>query len=110
MAQKIQVVLDTAKLKGLSTNRTWKNKDGEEITTKELKFELVEIKEPKIIFSADKYDLVKTHFAAALQTKEEREAKTPSVFIGDGITTVWKNDQSTISEAKVVKEDDEDIF
>ena len=106
MANKIQVVLDTAKLKGLSADRTFKNKEGQEVTIKELKFDLVEVKEPKVIFSTDKYDLVKTHFAAALQTKEQRTAKEPSTFIGDGITTVWKNEETTISDAKVIEEED----
>lgn len=91
MANKIQVTLDTAKLKGLATERTYKNREGEEITIKELKFELVEVKEPKVTYSTDKYDLVKTHFAAAVQTKEEREAKAPAVYVGEGIVTVWKN-------------------
>lgn len=107
MANKIQVTLDTAKLKGLATERTYKNREGEEITIKELKFELVEVKEPKVTYSTDKYDLVKTHFAAAVQTKEEREAKAPSNFIGDGFTVQWKNEApATVTEAKVVDDDD----
>ena len=107
MAQKINVTLDVLKLKGLTTERTYKNRDGEDISIKELKFELVEVKEPKVIFSADKYDLVKTHFAAALQTKEQRDAKEPSLFIGEGITTVWKN--STAKPVEVSNDDDLDF-
>ena len=106
MANKIQVTLDVAKLKGIAKDRSYQNRNGEQITVKELKFELVEVKEPKVTYSTDKYDLVKTHFAAALQTKEEREAKAPSNFIGEGITTVWRNEMPTVTEAKVVEEDD----
>lgn len=65
------------------------------------------MKEPKVIFSADKYDLVKTHFAAAIQTKEQRDAKEPSLFIGEGITTVWKN--STAKPVEVSNDDDFDF-
>lgn len=108
MANKITITLDTAKLKGLAKDRTFTTKDGQ-VTVKELKFELVEVKEPKVTYSADKYDLVKTHFASLLQTKEERDAKAPTVYIGEGITTVWKNETPTVTEAKVV-EDDDDLF
>ena len=102
---KVTITLDVNKLKGLTTERTFNTREGEPVTVKELKFELVEVKEPKVIFSADKYDLVKTHFAAALQTKEQRDAKEPSLFIGEGITTVWKN-----STTKPVEASNDDTF
>ena len=107
---KIAITLDASKLKGLAKDRTYNNRNGEPVTVKELKFELVEVKEPKVTYSTDKYDLVKTHFAALPQTKEERDAKADTVFIGEGITTVWKNE--TVTEAKVItdKDDDDDIF
>lgn len=104
---KIIVTLDTSKLKGLAKDRTFNTRDGQSVTVKELKFELVEVKEPKVTYSADKYDLVKTHFAAATQTKEQRDAKEPTVYIGEGITTVWKNDTPAVTEAKVIEEEDE---
>jgi len=102
---KITITLDTSKLKGLSKDRTFNTRDGQAVTVKELKFELVEVKEPKTIHSAEKYDLVKTHFAAALQTKEQRDANEPTLYIGEGITTVWKNDTPAVTESK----DDDDF-
>lgn len=107
MANKIMITLDASKLKGLAKDRTYNNRSGEPVTVKELKFELVEVKEPKVTYSTDKYDLVKTHFAAIPQTKEERDAKADTVFIGEGTTTVWKNDTPVVQEAKVVEDDDE---
>lgn len=109
MANKITITLDASKLKGLAKDRTYNNKNGESVTVKELKFELVEVKEPKVTYSTDKYELVKTHFAALLQTKEERDTKAETVFIGEGITTVWKNETPVVQEATIV-EDDDDIF
>lgn len=108
MANKITITLDTQKLKGIAKDRTYNNRNGEPVTVKELKFELVEVKEPKVTYSTDKYDLVKTHFAALPQTKEEREAKAETVFIGEGITTVWKNDDKTANH--LLQDDDEDLF
>lgn len=90
---RIIITLDAAKLRQLVSKRTYKNKDGQEVEVQEVKFELVEVKEPKTVYTADKYELVKTHFAAKVQTKEEREAKADTVFLGDGITTVWNNDK-----------------
>ncbi|RTL01712.1 MAG: hypothetical protein EKK57_03840 [Proteobacteria bacterium] len=108
--QKIQVTLDVSKLKNQSIERTYKNRDGETVTVKELKFELVPVKEPKVIYDGEKHQMVKTHFAALVQTKEQRAAKEPSVFIGDGFTTVWKNEQPVIQDAEIVQDDNEELF
>lgn len=91
---KIIVTLDATKLRNLVSKRSYKNKEGQDVEVQEVKFELVEVKEPKTVFSAEKYELVKTHFAAAVQTKEEREAKADTVFIGEGVSTIWKNDNN----------------
>lgn len=91
---RITVTLDAQKLRNLVSKRSYKNKEGQDVEVQEVKFELVEVKEPKTVFSAEKYELVKTHFAAAVQTKEEREAKADTVFIGEGVSTIWKNDNS----------------
>ena len=106
MSKKITITLDVSKLKGLTTERSYNNSQGEKVTVKELKFELVPVKQEKVIFSAEKYDLVKTHFACKTQTKEEREAKAETVFLGDGLTTRWKNETPTITEAVVVEDED----
>ena len=38
-----------------------------------------------------KYRIEKTHFACAIQCKEQRDAKEPTVYVGEGFTTVWLN-------------------
>lgn len=91
---KIQVTIDASKLRNLVSKRTYKNKEGQEVKLEEVKFELVQVKEPKTIYTDKngKYRIDKTHFASVIQTKEERDAKTQTIFIGDGFTTVWLND------------------
>lgn len=86
---KITVTLDAAKLRNLVTKREFDSKDGIKMQVQEVKFELVEVKEPKIIFEGNGYKLQKTHFASVIQTKEEREAQAETFFIGEGITTIW---------------------
>ena len=103
---KIQVTLDASKLRGLVANRSYQNKNGETVTVQEVKFELVAVKEPKVIFSKDNYEIQKTHFASVIQTKEEREAKAPTVYIGEGFTTVWKNEQPTATHQAVPIQDE----
>ena len=98
---KINVTLDASKLRNLVSKRTYKNKDGQDVEIQEVKFELVPVKEAKTIHTTDKYRIDKTHFASVIQTKEEREAKSPTVFIGDGFTTVWLNDVQ-VHQAEVV--------
>ena len=88
---KIQVTLDATKLRNLVSKREYQNKQGETVQVQEVKFELVPVKEPKTIFTAEKYKIDKTHFASVIQTKEEREAKADTIYIGEGFTTVWNN-------------------
>ena len=88
---KIQVTLDATKLRNLVSKRSYQNKQGETVELQEVKFELVPVKEQKEIFKKDNMTIFKTHFACVIQTKEERELKADTVFIGDGFTTVWEN-------------------
>jgi hypothetical protein len=88
---KIQVTLDANKLRNLVSQRSYKNREGQDVVLQEVKFELVPVKEPKTIYTADTYRIDKTHFAAVIQTKEERANKAPTVYIGEGFTTVWAN-------------------
>ena len=88
---KITITLDATKLRTLVSKRQFKNKDGVDMEVQEVKFELVQVKEPKVIHKGNGYELHKTHFASVIQTKEEREAKAETVFIGEGVTTVWDN-------------------
>ena len=88
---KVTVTLDASKLRTLVSKRQFKNKDGVDMEVQEVKFELVPVKEPKIIYEGNGYKLQKSHFASVIQTKEEREAQAETVFIGEGITTLWDN-------------------
>lgn len=88
---KISVTLDASKLRKLVSKRTYQNKQGESVEVQEVKFELVPVKEPKTIFTTEKYRIDKTHFASVIQTKEERENKAETIYIGEGFTTIWNN-------------------
>lgn len=109
---KIQVTLDATKLRELVSNREYTNKDSEVIKLQEVKFELVEVKEPKTIFTDKKgtYRIDKTHFACVIQTKEQRDAKEPTVYIGDGFTTTWlSSSQNNTSAPKASNDIDDDL-
>jgi hypothetical protein len=111
---KIQVTLDASKLRNLVSKREYQNKQGETIQVQEVKFELVPVKEPKTIYTAEKYRIDKTHFASVIQSKEEREAKADNIYIGEGFTTIWNNSGQPaqvfnavpVSEVKDEEQDD----
>ena len=99
---KINVTLDANKLRNLVSQRSYKNREGQDVVLQEVKFELVPVKEPKTIYTADAYRIDKTHFAAVIQTKEERANKAPTVYIGEGFTTVWANEPTKVHEAEIL--------
>lgn len=92
---KIQVTLDAAKLRKLVSQRSYENKQGETVILQEVKFELCPIKPEnhKTIFEKDRFKIVKTHFASVIQTKEERESKADTIYIGEGFSHIWANDE-----------------
>lgn len=104
---KITVTLDATKLRNLVTKREFDAKDGTKMQVQEIKFELVEVKEPKIIFEGNGYKLQKTHFASVIQTKEERESQAETVFIGEGITTIWDQKEQIFTATPVSNNEDE---
>lgn len=82
---KLSITLDLTKIdKTRIVERKYQDRDGVEHTAKEYKVDLVELREPKFIKEGSWGRMLKTHFVVQAQTKEEREAKAPSVFIGDG--------------------------
>jgi hypothetical protein len=101
---KIEVTLDAAKLRPLVTNRTYTNKGGEVVKVQEVKFELVPVKEEnqKIVYEKDDFKIVKTHFAAVKQTKEERAAKVQTMYIGEGFSHIWGNAVETTQAEEVI--------
>ena len=106
---KITITLDATKLRNLVTKREFDAKDGTKMQVQEVRFELVEVKEPKIIFEGSGYKLQKTHFASVIQTKEERESKAETIFIGEGITTIWEQKEQVFSSTTVTEEQSDDV-
>jgi len=106
---KITITLDATKLRTLVQKRQYDAKDGQKMEVQEVKFELVPVKEPKIIYEGNGYKLQKSHFASVIQTKEEREAQAETIFIGEGITALWDNSgQGNVFNAKPVTDTNED--
>ena len=106
---KITITLDATKLRNLVTKREFDAKDGTKMQVQEVRFELVEVKEPKIIFEGSGYKLQKTHFASVIQTKEERESKAETVFIREGVTTIWEQKEQVFSSTPVTEEQSDDL-
>ena len=106
---KVTITLDATKLRNLISKREFENKEGVKMQIQEVKFELVEVKEPKVIYEGNGYKLQKTHFASVIQTKEEREAKSDTVFIGEGITTIWEEREQVFNAAPVTDEPVDDL-
>jgi hypothetical protein len=106
---KITVTLDATKLRNLVTKREFDAKDGTKMQVQEVRFEIVGVKEPKIIFEGNGYKLQKSHFASVIQTKEEREAQAETIFIGEGITTIWEQKEQVFSATPVNEEQTDDL-
>ena len=98
---KIPITLDATKLHNLLTKRGFDSKEGVKMQVQEERIELVEVKEPKIIFEGNGYKLQKSHFASVIQTKEEREAQAETIFIGEGITTIWDQKEQIFNAVPV---------
>jgi hypothetical protein len=86
MKEKLNITLDLSKInKEKIVNREYQNNAGETVIGKEYKIEVIPLKQEKVIKSTPDWSMIKTHFIVESQTKEEREARTPSNYIGEGI-------------------------
>lgn len=84
--EKVSITLDLSKIdKSRIEKRTFTDKSGVEHTALDYKMDLVPLTQQKFIKEGDGWRMVKTHFLAQAQTKQEREAKADTVFLGDGI-------------------------
>lgn len=84
---KISITLDVSKFdKSHIVEKKFKTKDGTEVTKKEYQIEVIELKAPKFVAEGKNYKMYKTHFVVQAQTKEEREKKVESVFVGDAFS------------------------
>jgi hypothetical protein len=91
---KLDIKLDAAKLRNLVKTRSYKNKEGVEVQVQEIEVQLVPLKESKETFKNEKVTITKTHFLAAKQTKEQREAKEAAVYVGEGFTVDYGQSQT----------------
>ena len=83
---KITINIDLTKLdKTRIQERTYTNKNGQEVTVKEYKMEVVPLNLQKTIKEGDSWLLRKTHFVCNSQTKEERANKVKTVYLGEGV-------------------------
>lgn len=83
---KITINIDLTKLdKTRIQERTYTNKNGQEVTVKEYKMEVVPLNLQKTIKEGDTWLLRKTHFVCDAQTKEERTNKKETVYLGEGV-------------------------
>jgi hypothetical protein len=96
---KINIRIDVLKVpKDRIVERRYKDKNNHEVICKDLKLEVVPLREPKLIKEGADWAMYKTHFVALEQTKEQREAKEKSVIIGDGISFLKKGDDVSKQE------------
>lgn len=84
----ITVTIDVSKInKDKITTRTYTDKNGNEVTQRLYKMEVVPLKEKKILkegsSNGKEWSLLKTHFVKEYQTKDEKDAKAETNFIGD---------------------------
>lgn len=85
--KKISITVDLTKIdKSKIYENKFTNKDGVEVTQKLYKMDVVPVKEKKVVNKGENWEAIKTHFVSEGQTKQERENKVDTVFLGDGIT------------------------
>ena len=106
---KVSINVDVTKLpKDRIRERSWTDRNGESHSAKEIRLDVVPLKEPKVIKEYGVSTLMKTHFVCVAQTKEEREARADTIFVGDGVQFV--NDASPSSHEPASLDDmDDDI-
>lgn len=88
---KIILKINVEKIEKTKINtRSYKNKNNDTVSFKELSLEAIPLKEPKLIKEGGTWNLYKTHFVVQEQTPEERNMNTKSEILGDGLTFMDK--------------------
>lgn len=83
---KLSITIDVSKInKNKITERKFTNSQGEEITVKEYRMDILPLKEEKTIKTGDGWEMVKSHFVVESPSKEEKDQKIKTPFLGDGI-------------------------
>lgn len=98
---KISITIDVGKItkEKIISRQYTSNTAGELVTVKELKLDIIPLKEPKHIRDGDNWSMWKTHFVAEQQTNGEKENKVKSKIIGDGII-FRKKDENKVDMPK----------
>lgn len=85
--KKISITVDLLKInKAKIYENKFTTRDGVEVTEKLYKMDVVPVKEKKVVNKGENWEAIKTHFVSEGQTKQERENKADTVFLGEGIT------------------------
>ncbi len=90
--QKINITLNLSKInKDKIVDRTYKDEQGNDVTEKTYKIEVIPLKAPKFITQGDTWIMNKTHFVVEAQTKEERNSNGATNYVGEGFEFTTKN-------------------
>lgn len=104
--EKISITLNVGQIsKNKIVDRKYTDKEGKEVVIKELKLDIVPLREPKHIKNGDGWQMWKTHFVSEQQTDEEKKNQIKSKIIGDGI--VFKKVEAEKKEDTVEYPEDE---
>jgi hypothetical protein len=80
----MKLTIDTTKIdRKRIKERTYKNRDGYEVTVRDLELELIPLREERRREAGD-YQIVTTHFITQSPTKEERQGNVKMPGIGEG--------------------------
>jgi len=83
---KISIVVNTKKLdKNRIIERKYTNKSGEEVIVKEMKLDIIPIKDKKVITSGNGWKLLKVGFITETPSKQEKEQKEKMPIVGDAL-------------------------
>lgn len=83
--RRITISIDLGKLDKSRIQKRTYEKNGQQITVNELKLDVIEVAEPKVLKEGDTWRLVKSCFVAETPTKEEREGRVKTAIVGDGV-------------------------
>jgi hypothetical protein len=114
MKTKISITVDVKKLdKSRMVERTYKNKEGADVTVKDLKLDIIPLKEPRFVTEGAGWKLMKVAFITETPTQEEREAKTKMNIVGDGVQFEYSDAPTPTfnkdSQGKAIKGQEEDF-
>jgi len=84
------------------TERTFKTKEGEEVTEKILALDLVELKEEKVVHTAKDFIVKKIGFICHPSKKKEDGTYEETKFVGDQV--VFERIENDFTEAKKARE------